>query len=166
MNPVRNQLQKEAPHYFDELYNFSLAMTGSFRKSEKMLMRILKEASQFYSHHEPSDIRQWLLRIALNIYTRFYQVNNISDNEKIDNDYENLPHQADRLLVEEYFKGRDTLKLLSAIPSDLRLVLILKEILNLNYGGIAELVDIPEGTVIMRLNRARRFIYLLAAGKA
>jgi DNA-directed RNA polymerase specialized sigma24 family protein len=58
------------------------------------------------------------------------------------------------------------LKLLSSVPSELRVVLILKEILSLDYETISELADIPEGTVITRLTRARRFIYSQLAEKA
>jgi RNA polymerase sigma-70 factor (ECF subfamily) len=45
---------------------------------------------------------------------------------------------------------------LSRIDPELRAILSLKEEQNLSYREIAETLDIPEGTVGSRLNRARK----------
>jgi RNA polymerase sigma-70 factor (ECF subfamily) len=45
---------------------------------------------------------------------------------------------------------------LSQIDPDLRTILSLKEEQNLSYREIAESLDIPDGTVGSRLNRARK----------
>ncbi|MEO8271931.1 MAG: RNA polymerase sigma factor, partial [Aureliella sp.] len=45
---------------------------------------------------------------------------------------------------------------LAKLDHELRAVLTLKEVQELSYAEIAEILDIPEGTVGSRLNRARR----------
>jgi RNA polymerase sigma-70 factor, ECF subfamily len=169
MDPEKNRLQHEAPRFFDELFVFSLFMTGSHKQGGKLLKRIISEASGFYRYHEPADMHKWLLRIALTLYDKHYLVNSGYDSEKIDSGFEALNLHADSFFIEESFKKMDEkalLKLLSSVPSELRVVLILKEILSLDYETISELADIPEGTVITRLTRARRFIYSQLAEKA
>ncbi len=163
-----NTLVKEAVRYYDELYNLSLRLTCSFRKAEKMLQHILKEAAVFYEYHEPVDIRKWLLRISLNLYSRFYTVNNSDKNDFIDSAFENIPGYIDKINLQETFKHlseKEALGLFAEIPSKLRVVLVLKEVLNMNYEEIAELTDIPAGTVAVRLGRARKFIYIKLTGK-
>jgi DNA-directed RNA polymerase specialized sigma24 family protein len=162
-----NKLSQTAPHCLDELYNFSLIMTGSRTKAKKMLLKIIHEAADYYRYHQPDDIRNWLLRIALNIYNRFFLFNEGKNNQEIDAEIESLTPRIDKIIIEDFFKnltGQDLLKLLASVPSDLRMLLTLKEVLNLNYDHMGELVGIPEGTLIIRLNRARIIIFLKAIG--
>jgi RNA polymerase sigma-70 factor, ECF subfamily len=159
----RKKLSAEAPHCMDDLYNFAIIMTGSRKKAENVLTRIISEAAGYYPYHQPEDIRKWLFRIALNIFnvSQGYVHNTGSETEL-------PPPPADRITIEEFFKSLDEkklLSLLSEIPLDLRLILVLKEALNFSYDNISELADIPIGSVIMRLNRARNLLYIKAAGK-
>lgn len=57
-------------------------------------------------------------------------------------------------------------KALSAIEDDLRLVFLMREVESLSYRDIANMLDVPEGTVASRLNRARHELQqqLLALG--
>jgi RNA polymerase sigma-70 factor, ECF subfamily len=156
-------LRKEVSKHLDELYNFALRMTGSKRKAEKLLLRIIEEAAKFYKYHEPVDIREWLLRISLTIYHRFYLVNPGKDFEKIDSEFSSIPPYTDELQIKDIFRKMDDddiTKLFSILPSELRLVITLRHVLGLGYDRIAELVDIPRGTVITRLNRGRKMIYM------
>lgn len=159
----------EAVRYYDELYNLSLRLTCSFRKAEKMLQHIIREAALFYEYHEPADIRKWLLRISLNLYGRFYNVNDVDINNLIDSTFENLSGFIDKVGLQETFKNlteKEALKLFAEIPSQLRIVLVLKEVLNMNYEEISVLTDVPPGTVAMRLGRARKYIFIKLTGSS
>ena len=46
-------------------------------------------------------------------------------------------------------------QVLAGLPEEYRIVLVLREIEDLEYGEIAEILDVPVGTVRSRLNRAR-----------
>jgi RNA polymerase sigma factor (sigma-70 family) len=64
--------------------------------------------------------------------------------------------------------SRETLaQALERLPPDLREVIILREIEGLSYKEIGDVVDVPIGTVMSRLSRARQRLQaaLLAAGK-
>jgi len=93
--------------------------------------------------------------------------NDADINDAIDSDFEKQNPVIDKVDIDETFRqlsGKDFLKLFSEIPSDLRIVLVLREIINMSYKEISILADIPEGTVIIRLNRARKFLYMKLYG--
>lgn len=164
---TENILLSRLKPYFDEIYNLCIGLTCSPGKAAKMMTHIFKETIIFFDYHQPSDIRTWLFRIALNLYGRFYIFNDTDINNTIDSDFEKLNPVIDKVDIEETFKqlsGKDTLKLFSEVPSDLRVVLVLREIINMSYGEISILTDIPEGTVIIRLNRARKFLFMKLSG--
>lgn len=53
----------------------------------------------------------------------------------------------------------------AALPAVFRDVLVLREINELSYGEIAEMIDIPIGTVMSRLARARRMLLAAIGGR-
>jgi RNA polymerase sigma-70 factor (ECF subfamily) len=53
---------------------------------------------------------------------------------------------------------------LEELPLQYREVLILRELEELSYKEIAKIVDIPLGTVMSRLSRARRELYIQLRG--
>jgi DNA-directed RNA polymerase specialized sigma24 family protein len=147
--------------HFDELYNFSLRMTGSYRKGEKLTIKIIEEAAKAEKYRAEEDIRMYLLRIAVNLYGKFYY-SDPGTSVDINNDFKKHSSYLDKIQVSEAFKqmdDSDSMKLLMLLPSNLRLVLVLKELSNLQYKFISELLDIPEGIVIDRLALGRKFIY-------
>ena len=53
----------------------------------------------------------------------------------------------------------DTIRrLIAALPQPFREVIVLREINDLSYGEIAEVADVPVGTVMSRLARARSML--------
>jgi DNA-directed RNA polymerase specialized sigma24 family protein len=161
MDGVKNRFITEVPHYLDDLYNLSLFLTCSSSKAEKLLYRVIIDAADFIKYHEPPDKYKWLIRIVLNLYNRFYLVSG-KDPSESDIDLRNLPQNVDKFLIEDMFRKMresDIFKLLSSLPTGWREVLVFKEVLNFNYELISELLDIPEGTVIVRLTQARKYIY-------
>ncbi len=64
---------------------------------------------------------------------------------------ESPPETAERDEMERKFKES-----LQALPADQRAIFSLRAIENLSYAEIAEALHIPTGTVMSRLNRARK----------
>ena len=53
-------------------------------------------------------------------------------------------------------RRRQVAAAIAALPVDAREVLVLREIEHMSYGQIAEVLDLPIGTVMSRLARARQ----------
>jgi RNA polymerase sigma-70 factor (ECF subfamily) len=76
--------------------------------------------------------------------------------------YNRLEESAGRTLeqdrVVERLSQDDVVEALSAVPHDFRDVLVLVDIGDFSYQDAAQILDIPIGTVMSRLHRARRVL--------
>lgn len=114
----------------------------------------LKNRDQFYP---------WVKRIALNIaLNHFEKEKRVVDVENEDDDisfFDNITSgesPEDLTLKEElhkYVRG-----FVDALPDKLRVVIVLREIEDMSYEEIAEMMNIPLGTVRSRLFNARQII--------
>jgi len=79
----------------------------------------------------------------------------------------NSEHTSDpaQLLVRGEIDG-DLVAALNQLPSALLNPLLLRELEEMSYDQIAQLLDIPVGTVMSRLYRARRVVRERLSGKA
>lgn len=67
---------------------------------------------------------------------------------------------------EDGLRHRDLLKGLEALAEDQRSVLLLVSVEGLSYAEVARVLDIPVGTVMSRLARARQKLLLAMEGKS
>lgn len=110
------------------------------------------------SYRPESPFRNWLYRIAVNTAVDMLRV------EK-----RLLPGAVDELVLVDNRPGPEALSLrneqerqvqqaISSLPDASRAVLILREFEELSYKEIADALDIPVGTVMSRLNYARKLL--------
>ena len=158
-NTLKSDFGEKTLQHKNHLYTYALLITGDESKAEKILMKTIAEAFSFYKYlSEETVIKVWLTRIMMNI------CNNVQSLENIKVKDQNIL-QADVLVsfnteeLEQEPSFKITQKLINAIPSlpfELKEVLILIDILELNYDITADLIDIPEGTVRKRIFDARK----------
>lgn len=99
-----------------------------------------------------STLETWIYRVATNEALQFLRRRKRDGAVVLDLEPESEPHRSGlRLEDAEMLEAG-----LAALDPELRVVLTLKEVQELSYAEIAEIMDIPEGTVGSRLNRARR----------
>lgn len=105
-----------------------------------------------------TDLRAWLFTIMHNLH-----VNQVRrrDPESLDDDPE-LPVPAAQ---EQAFAVRDLQQALARLPADYREVLLLIAVEELRYSEIAEVLNIPVGTVMSRLSRGRERLRALMNGE-
>ena len=60
----------------------------------------------------------------------------------------------------------DVLQAVDALPIDFRLIVILADLQDFSYKEIADILDVPVGTVMSRLFRGRRLLQKALAGYA
>ena len=114
----------------------------------------LKNHEQFYP---------WLKRIALNLalnhFERAKRVMDVESEEDETSFFERIPdgESPEELLVKEELK-RYVRLFVEALPDKLRVVVILREIEDMSYEEISEMMNIPIGTVRSRLFNARQMI--------
>ncbi len=102
-----------------------------------------------------SSLRNWLYRIAINA-----ALDDLRRKPEQSLDDEKVVLEADRVADPEQLlvakeRTASVQKAIQALPEAARSVLILREYGDLSYREIAEILDIPFGTVMSRLNYAR-----------
>lgn len=144
------------PH-LDAAYNLARWLTRNDHDAEDVVQDAVLRAYRFFDglRGEP---RPWLLAIVRNASFSWLERNRPGDVARVDESApdESAPNPetmaalgADRRLLNEA---------IAALPAQFREVLVLRELEDLSYKDIAHIADIPIGTVMSRLSRARRLL--------
>jgi RNA polymerase sigma factor (sigma-70 family) len=107
------------------------------------------------------DARAWLLAIVRNTCHTWYRRRRADDkaiafDEELHSEAgaEEHPEAAMLRAADRETVGRA----LEALPAEFREVIVLRELQGLSYREIAEITEVPVGTVMSRLSRARRHL--------
>ncbi|MDR3418440.1 MAG: sigma-70 family RNA polymerase sigma factor [Nevskia sp.] len=153
------------PH-LDAAYNLARWLTRTPHDADDVVQEAYLRAFRFFGGFRGGDARAWLLAIVRNtFYTWLEQHRRNGQGVEYDEATIGL-HTVEA--GEEALHGTDPEKLLlraadqglveaalSKLPVDYREILVLRELEELSYKEIAEIVGVPLGTVMSRLSRAR-----------
>lgn len=146
--------------YQDRLFNVLYRLLGSREDAAEVLQETLIRAfSHLKSYQGESAFYTWLYRIGLNmafsVKRRDHRRRNLGESagakEVEDRSYGTAPGNA----LENRERRRIVEEALSKIQDRHRAILILKDVDDLRYEEISEVLGIPIGTVRSRLHRAR-----------
>jgi RNA polymerase sigma-70 factor (ECF subfamily) len=146
--------------YQDRLYNTLVHVTGSVEDARDLVQEAFVQALvKLNSFQRNSAFYTWLYRIALNLAisrrrrrkptVSVDEIRHVSGEEPVGRD--DAP--ADRIEREE--RAGQVQAALARLTEEHRSVLVLREIDGYCYEEIAEMLDVPVGTVRSRLHRAR-----------
>lgn len=117
--------------------------------TQDVFLRVFQRIDQFRGE---SRFDTWLHRITVNECFQFLRRQSKRQNQR----YANEPAE-ERSLPADQIAHRELMETaLRRLDPELRAIFLLREVEELNYSEIAEAMQIPEGTVASRLNRARR----------
>jgi RNA polymerase sigma-70 factor, ECF subfamily len=113
---------------------------------------ILRAIDRLNRFRTDSELRPWLFTIMQNLYVNSWrrkrrQAELVTDDAEAD--LAVSPSQPAGMEV------RDVLRGLDALPDDQRQVLLLTAVEGFQYDEVARMLDVPTGTVMSRLSRAR-----------
>lgn len=146
------------PH-LDAAYNLARWLTRNDRDAEDVVQEAFLRALRHFRTFKGGDARPWLLAIVRNTFYTWLKHNRFPEEETI-GDENNHPHTEDAsdpetLLLRETDR-RLLRNALRRLPKEFLEVIVLREFEELSYKQIAEVIQIPCGTVMSRLARARR----------
>jgi RNA polymerase sigma factor (sigma-70 family) len=146
------------PH-LDAAYNLARWLTRDERDAEDVVQEACLRALRHFGAFKGGDARPWLLAIVRNTYYTWIQRNRIPQAlTPLDEEQDAQVSDAldpEMLLLKE--TERQLLRrALRKLPTEFLEVIVLREFEELSYQQIADLVQIPLGTVMSRLARARR----------
>ena len=145
------------PH-LDAAYNYARWLTRNDSDAEDVVQDACVKAMRFFSSLRGDDARGWLFAIVRNTwYSRVSRKKDVSDPGPSGLSAEESPDDAldpEERLLQKYAVAR-VRRALDELPADAREVIVLRELEGLSYKEIAAVVNVPIGTVMSRLARAR-----------
>jgi RNA polymerase sigma factor (sigma-70 family) len=145
------------PH-LDAAYNLARWLLRSEHEAEDVVQEASVRALRFFGGFRGGDSRGWLLTIVRNVsYTWLRKRRPDELNLSLDEELHGREDGARDPEGEVLRKAdvRSVKEALEALPLELREVIVLRELEGLSYAEIASVAEIPLGTVMSRLSRAR-----------
>ena len=160
MSEPRQRFERVVLPHLDAAYNLARWITRNDHDAQDVVQEAVLRAYRFFEglRGEP---KPWLLAIVRNSCLSWLQVNRPADLSAFD-DRVVEPEAPDETGPEaQAMRAVDRRMLndaIAALPAQFREVLVLRELEDLSYREIARIADIPIGTVMSRLARARRLL--------
>lgn len=156
--------------HLEAAYNLARCLTRDERDAEDVLQEACLRAFRFLDTFRGGNSRAWFLQIVRNAYYSGLKKNRsqslnvpLDDDGRQEEDNANpfwattgedpareLERQEAKRLVRDALDG---------LPEEYREVIMLRELEELSYQDIARIAQIPLGTVMSRLSRARKLLY-------
>ena len=149
--------------YSRRIFNLAYRFTSSVEAAEDLtqegFVRIYRTLDQYDA--KQGDLSNWLMRLARNLIIDDYRHRQRNPQDSMADDVDNHTFHLHavggsaqkeierRELAAQVQEGIDKL------PPDLRTCVILRDIEELSYQEIVDVLKIPEGTVKSRINRGR-----------
>ena len=144
--------------HLDAAYNLARWLTRDDHDAEDLVQAAYLRALKFFGGFHGANSRAWLLTIVRNAcYTWLEQKRARGTTAVFDEVIHGAGSDAidpEKLLLSEDQK-QSVRRAVEALPVELREVVVLRELEGLCYKEIATIAEIPLGTVMSRLSRAR-----------
>jgi RNA polymerase sigma-70 factor, ECF subfamily len=155
----RNSFSELVRIHAQGVTNVIYRMCGDAHIAEDAAQETFIQAWLNLSSYRPQiSLRNWLYRIAVNAATDMLR----KQKRILPNALEDLQLKDPQLGPEALFSQRERTALVQkavlSLPDASRAVLVLREYEGLSYHEIADALDIPIGTVMSRLNYARKLL--------
>ena len=154
------------PH-MDAAYNLARWLTGNSHEADDVVQEAFLRAFKFFETFRGDDARTWILKIVRNtFYTQWRRARSRDESAEFDEEQHSLGGDDEipgaSANPESIVSSSQDIALLDRalgdLPEEFREALVLREIEDLSYKEIAATLDIPMGTVMSRIARARRLL--------
>ena len=165
---LTTRFERDAMQYLDQLYAGAMRMTRNPADAEDLVQETYAKAYRsFRQFQEGTNLKAWLFRILTNTYINIYRKNQrdpkVDPTEQIEDwqmaraerhtsgglrsaETEALENLPNTVIAEA----------LASIPIEYSHAVYLADVEGFSYKEIAEIEDVPTGTVMSRLHRGRK----------
>jgi RNA polymerase sigma-70 factor, ECF subfamily len=169
----RDEFVEQAMQYAPQLYSAAMRLTHNQSDAEDLVQETyLKAYRSFKTFEEGTNLRAWLFRILTNTFINTYRSKQRRVDETELDDVEEMylyknrgrfetalssRSAEDRLL--ERITDQEVKQALATLPDNFRLPVYLADVEEFSYKEIADMLEVPIGTVMSRIHRGRKALY-------
>jgi len=150
------------PH-LDAAYNLARWLTRNEQDAEDIVQEACLRAFKFFDNFHGGDGRPWLLTIVRNTYYTWWQHEKAHETTTpLDEEHDSIGSEAlnPEAIFLQNIDNQLLKQALERLPVEFREVLVLRELEGLSYKQLAHIINIPLGTAMSRLARARKRLQL------
>ena len=164
---LRARFERDVLPLLPNLYGAALRLTRNPQDAEDLLQETYLRAFRgFAGFQEGTNLRAWMYRILTNTFINSYRKKQREPVTVQDEDiedwflYDRLGESGVEASAEsevlEQIPDEDVQRALEALPESFRMAVLLADVEGFSYKEIAQILDIPIGTVMSRLHRGRK----------
>jgi len=163
------RFERDAIVYMDKLYAAALRYTKNPEDARDLVQdTYLKAFNSFHQFEEGTNLRAWMYRVLtttfINSYRKDQRRPQLASGEledwqlaKAQSHTSDLGKSAEVEALEN-LPDSDIKRALQEIPEEFRIAVYLADVAGFSYKEIANIVDVPAGTVMSRLHRGRKLL--------
>mgnify|MGYP001817124326 CR=1 FL=1 len=161
--------EADVAEFVPQLYSAALRMTRHPADAEDVLQEALLKAYRGYGTFKAgTNLKAWLYRILTNTFINKYRKQTRRPSEvelgeledlylfnRLGSDLGGATRSAEEEALDR-FVDDDIKRAVEDLPENFRLPVLLADVEGFSYKEIAEIMDVPIGTVMSRLHRGRK----------
>jgi RNA polymerase sigma-70 factor, ECF subfamily len=164
---VRARFERDVLPLLPNLYSAALRLTRNPTDAEDLVQETYLRAFRgFGGFREGTNLRAWMYRILTNTFINSYRKKQREPVTVQDDDiedwflYDRLGQSGVEASAEsevlDKIPDEDVQRALEALPEGFRMAVLLADVEGFSYKEIAEILEVPMGTVMSRLHRGRK----------
>ena len=143
------------------LRRYARALVGDRATADDLVQDTLERAwAKLHLYRRGTDLRAWLFTVMHNVH-----VNRVRSARATDTLDDEMPELAQRASQGDALLVRDLDRAIARLPAEQRAVLLLVTLEEMSYETVASTLEIPIGTVMSRLSRAREKLRVMMLGQ-
>lgn len=174
-NTRKKEFEEIALGHIDSLYNMAVRLVFNKEEAEDLVQEAYLKAYRFFdTFQKGTNVKAWLYKILRNTFINKYRkavntpgevgyddiealnvnfANKQENREELADSLEDKYNDLDNLMVDDDIKHA-----IDSLPLEYREVILYSDVEELSYKDIAEITNVPIGTVKSRLNRSRKLL--------
>ena len=174
-NNRRKEFEDIAMEHLDSLYNMAIRLVYNKEAAEDLVQETYLKAYRFFdTFQKGTNIKAWLFKILRNTFINKYRKTVNLPSEIFYEDVESVNSNLSYKQESDSAELTDTLETkyndlgslmeddvkhaIDSLPIEYKEAILLSDVEELSYNDIAEITNVPIGTVKSRLNRGRKLL--------